>query len=178
MKKVLLIAFMALCGCSNQATSSSSNLVVSKDFTASVCVCGEGNRFQTNALLFKITARHIHDYGISNPYSVNLDNLTIIRRVNAVDENENKTLIGAEKEIGTIQGFSTNKYSVNSRDVDIVSFDDSFTLDYGEFLIEYAVEDSKLDKYLTGGIRSAYFYVHSTVEGYLIHTPQELNKKE
>ena len=176
MKKiVLLIALATLCSCgNNQTTSSSSNLVISEDFTASVCVRGEGERFQTEKLSFNITARHIHDYDINNPYSVNLDDLTIVRRISSVDENNNKTLVGTEKEIGTIHGFTSNKYSVNSRDADLVSFNDLLTLDYGEFVIEYAVKDDELDKYLTGGITSAYFHVVSSSDGYSLNIPQEL----
>ena len=175
---LLLIALFALCSCVNQTTSDSSNLVISEDFTASVCVRGEGERFQTDKLTFKITARHIHDYGTANPYSINLNNLTIVRRINSISENDNKTLIGVDKKIGTITEFATNKYSVNSKVSDLVSFGDSFTLEYGEFLIEYAVDDSGLDKHLTGGINSAFFHISSSSDGYMVHTPQELIKKD
>lgn len=165
-KKILiLIALFALTGCINKDEVYSLHETLYQ-----VAIWVDAKRYQTDELTITVTARHAPQY--RDVYNA-LESFTIARSIAIVDENYNQTWISTLVEIGTIKEFLSDKYDFYSKDSDTITFTDTFTTEYGEYVVAYDIINGEHDPRDNG---SAYYpaiaFAHSS-KGYTIHLPEE-----
>ena len=167
MKKGLLFlaSLLTLTGCINKDEVYSLHSTLYP-----VAIWVDAKRYQDDELIISVTARHAPQY--RTIYEA-LDSFTIARSIAIVDENYNQTWISTLVKIGTIKDFLSDKYDFYSKDSDVITFTDTFTTEYGEYVVAYDIINAEHDPKWNGGAYYPAIAFNHSPKGYTIHLPEE-----
>lgn len=170
-KFLILIVLLTLCSC----TDSKGKEYVLRDESNPISIWVSAKRYQNDELTISVTARHTPEY---RSFANAIDTFSIARNIFVIDENYNPTQIGEPVEIGMVTDFLNDKYDFRSSDVDTVAFNDTFTTEYGEYVVLYEIVNAEHNPRDNGfAFYPAVAFGHSS-KGYTIHLPEERISKK